>query len=961
MLICIAGYAADAGAKGNFRITGKIFSAITSKDIPGAKVELLSRDSVVLATDTALWHGYRVIDHSLEEYEEAVYEFRIDKAKEKFIIRASAPDYEPQCLDIDLTGVGSRQDNYQVKGIYLRPATKATELGEVVVKASKVKFYNKGDTIVYNADAFMLPEGSMLDALIEQLPGVEIRDGGAIYVNGRYVESLLLNGKDFFQGNREVMLQNMGAYMVKDVEVYEKLGEKSRMMGHKVAEDTQYVMDVKLRKDYMAGNLLNLKAQGGTHDRYLAKLFGLHYTNNSRLSVYADANNLNDSEKPNSGGDNIYSLYDSPAPGLTTVRRGGIDYFADNPLHTFEINGNVDVRYDKNQNNTDVYRTNFLTGGNTYDYSFSRPTARNLRVSTQHSLRLKHETWNLDVKPAFSYNHNKSESESSAATFNANIPGITKEEIDNIFQSDRFSRRNLVNRSLSRSKSLRHGIDASLFSEFFFKVLQSSDLTSIWVNGRYSDYRDENDNTSDIAYGPRPESNQVLRQHYIPVPNRDLHFDAGAKYYFNIPRGTTGLMYFYNFDRERRRSELYLLQSTTNDTVNPGDFAGMTPEFDPANSYISHLTTQRHDLRPFYTQDFPIGNGTIDFKVSPQLSFVDRRLHYVRGAIDTRINKDNVLFRIMDTYLMWRSSDRSQWARLTYERTPDMPTLIDMIDFTDTTDPLNLREGNPDLRNSVSNDFRLVYGYFSPSRPTHTFTASYGWIENDITRGYRYDSQTGVRTYKSYNVSGNYHLNLRYYTDIRLGHNGEKPFNIHAFIGYGQSQYANMIGVDMEPQKQRVKNTLLQFNLNPGFAKEFDKERYYFGLTCFATYDHTYGDRQSDNYNAWGVTYGFSGMYRFRFGFEIGTNLNITSRSGYSQKEMNDTRALWNAYASYTMLKGALTLRLDGYDMLAQTRNYDYQINALGRVETHYMALPRYVTLSIAYRMDFRPKREKRQ
>ena len=131
-------------------------------------------------------------------------------------------------------------------------------------------------------------------------------------------------------------------------------------------------------------------------------------------------------------------------------------------------------------------------------------------------------------------------------------------------------------------------------------------------------------------------------------------------------------------------------------------------------------------------------------------------------------------------------------------------------------------------------------------------------------------------------------------------------------------------------------------------------------MNCFATYDHTYGDREFDNYNAWGITYGFRGMYRFGFGFEIGTNLNITSRSGYSQKEMNDTRVLWNAYASYTMLKGALTLRLDGYDMLAQTRNYDYQINALGRVETHYMALPRYVTLSIAYRMDFRPKREKK-
>lgn len=39
----------------------------------------------------------------------------------------------------------------------------------------------------------------MLDALIEQMPGVELRDGGRIYVNGRFVDKLLLDGKDFFR------------------------------------------------------------------------------------------------------------------------------------------------------------------------------------------------------------------------------------------------------------------------------------------------------------------------------------------------------------------------------------------------------------------------------------------------------------------------------------------------------------------------------------------------------------------------------------------------------------------------------------------------------------------------------------------------------------------------------------------------------------------------------------------
>ena len=158
----------------------------------------------------------------------------------------------------------------------------------------------------------------MLDALVKQLPGVEIKDGGAIYVNGRYVESLLLNGKDFFNGNNEVMLDNLGAYLVKDIQVYEKGGNLSEMMGKKLIDDTQYVMDVKIKKDYMAGNLLNLIGTGGTSSRYLGKVFGMHYTNNSRVAVYGNVNNLNDSDKPNDG--KGFQLYQGAQQGY--VSRG---------------------------------------------------------------------------------------------------------------------------------------------------------------------------------------------------------------------------------------------------------------------------------------------------------------------------------------------------------------------------------------------------------------------------------------------------------------------------------------------------------------------------------------------------------------------------------------------------------------------------------------------------------------
>lgn len=89
----------------------------------------------------------------------------------------------------------------------------------------------KKDTVVFNADAFQLAEGSMLDQLVARLPGVELRGNGQIYVNGRFVSSLLLNGEDFFKGDPSIALQNLPAYTVNQIKVYEKQSDRDKAMG----------------------------------------------------------------------------------------------------------------------------------------------------------------------------------------------------------------------------------------------------------------------------------------------------------------------------------------------------------------------------------------------------------------------------------------------------------------------------------------------------------------------------------------------------------------------------------------------------------------------------------------------------------------------------------------------------------------------------------------------------------
>ena len=165
------------------------------------------------------------------------------------------------------------------------------------IVASKVMFYYRGDTIVYNADAFQLAEGSMLDALVKQLPGVELREGGRIYHDGKFVQNLLLNGKDFFRGKQGLLLENLPSYTVKEIKVYNKYGRQSELLGENLDFDKEYVMDVQLKHEYNIGWLTNAQAGAGTSDRYLARLFAMRHTDHSRITFIGNMNNLNDEEK----------------------------------------------------------------------------------------------------------------------------------------------------------------------------------------------------------------------------------------------------------------------------------------------------------------------------------------------------------------------------------------------------------------------------------------------------------------------------------------------------------------------------------------------------------------------------------------------------------------------------------------------------------------------------------------
>jgi len=275
---------ADSAQSQTVCIYGRVYDSFTKAALP-ARVQLLTPDSAVIDTTTAR----RINNNSVAQ---SLYSLsRVPARSADYILHFRLEGYEDTCVSFRLHHY-RRKTDYPASEVLMKRKSqediyKEVGLNEVVVKGTKVKIAYRGDTVVYNASAFSLPEGSMLDALVRQLPGAELRSNGDIYVNGEKIDYLMLNGKELFKGKNNVVLDNLPYFIVDNVAVYHHTTERDRWLG-KMEEPKDFVMDLKLKREYNRGIIVNGEAGVGSHSRYLARAFGLLYDDLYRVSIYGE-------------------------------------------------------------------------------------------------------------------------------------------------------------------------------------------------------------------------------------------------------------------------------------------------------------------------------------------------------------------------------------------------------------------------------------------------------------------------------------------------------------------------------------------------------------------------------------------------------------------------------------------------------------------------------------------------
>ena len=145
---------------------GQVLDHVTRQPLVGVKTQLLTKDSILV-------FEWTIIPNAEVANLRSVFVAPLPEAG-AYILHLEKEGYEAVTRPYGIDKLRKSEKAILHDPIIMKRAPREMQLNEAVVKATKVKFYVRGDTVVYNADAFQLEEGSMLDALISQLPVAEL-------------------------------------------------------------------------------------------------------------------------------------------------------------------------------------------------------------------------------------------------------------------------------------------------------------------------------------------------------------------------------------------------------------------------------------------------------------------------------------------------------------------------------------------------------------------------------------------------------------------------------------------------------------------------------------------------------------------------------------------------------------------------------------------------------------------
>jgi hypothetical protein len=424
--------------------------------------------------------------------------------------------------------IEKRRDFISVGTLALK--TDATMLETAVIEGKLQEVTVKDDTVLFNAAAYKVPEGSVLEELVKKLPGAEVEEDGSIKINGKSVSKILVEGKEFFSNDRSMAMKNIPTDIVDKIKTYEKKSDLARITGIDDGQE-ETVIDLTIKKGMKNGWFGNLNGGVGTKDRYTSRFMVNRFQDKLQASLIGNLGNTG-------GG------------GTRTNGQTGLNLNIG--LEDLEIGGNV--RYNWSKNNTIRYSSsqNFITTNSSFSNSYSRNVSRNKNVGSDFKIEWKPDTLSRVLfRPSLTMGNSDSEGDGLSATFNADP--FENETIENpLDQFDELDKAIKINRNAngSLSESENWSMNGSLL--YNRRLSRRGRNISINLSGNYNKSESKNFNLSNVEYFQ--QDREQLTYRYRTTPNENKSYSAGFTYSEPLA-DDVHLQLNYSFNYNKRESD----------------------------------------------------------------------------------------------------------------------------------------------------------------------------------------------------------------------------------------------------------------------------------------------------------------------------------------------------------------------------------------------------------------------
>lgn len=876
----------------------------------------------------------------------------------KYLLKITSVGYKPTVKRVVI-----EQDKNLALGNVVVGAD-AIMLKGAVVTAMAQKVTLKEDTFVYNSAAYRTPEGSVVEELVKRLPGAEVSDDGTIKINGKEVKKILVDGKEFMTGDTKTALKNLPTSIIDKIKAYDEKSDLSKVTGIDDGEE-QTVLDFNVKKGMNKGLMSNIDLGIGNKDRYSARGMGGYFNSNNRFMFFGNANNTSDrgfgggGPRRGFGGGN----------GLNASKMLAANY---NYEEKNKFKFNTSLRW--NHSDGDVWSRrsseNFMGSSSSFSNSMNQNFSRSDSWNGNIRLEWMPDTMtNILFRPSISWTTNDSRSTGISASFNQDPYEYVDDPLQDAFLKDLSTGESksklnelqkLVNSQENSGLSYSDNNNMRGMLQYNRKLNSKGRNITFRADAKYTDKDSKSISLKNTRYYltelDQGKKASDINNRYNLTPSKDYSY-AGQVTYSEPLWKATFLQFSYKFTYSYSKSD----RSTYR--FDDYSFDGITPVFRTWGSYLDRVgsnweDTKDNNLSKYseyknYTHDIQVMMRFIRSKynlnfgvmVQPQHSIFEQK-YMGTDTIATR-NVTNISPTLDFRYRFSKMSN----LRVNYRGTTSQPSISQLLDITDKSDPLNISKGNPGLKPSFTQNFRLFYNNFVQNHNKGVMTyINFSTTSNSISNKVEYNEKTGGRTTTPENINGNWNVMGAFMFNCSIDSAG--VWNINTDTNLGYNHYVSYLSLDKSQDSQ--KNTTQNTTWNERLSLSYRNDWLELSLDGTLAYNHAKNKLQpNSNLDTWQFSYGPSMTLTAPWGTSLNTSLSCSSRRGYSDASMNTDEFVWNVQLSQGFLKGKpLTVMLQFYDLLHQQSTFSRAISSVSRTDTEYNAINSYAMLHVVYRMN---------